>query len=301
MSNSQAQSDVDELFDVKNSYYIGNFQQCIKEAQKAKVSSADIKLERDIYLYFAYIAQKKYKIVIDEVNDKSPVELQALKLLAEYMLTPNRRASILDTFVGKFGSSEIENHYVILVGATMYFFDEQIEKALQLLHLDDHLESLSLTLQIYLHMSRTDLARRELKKMQDKDEDSTLTQLAQAWVNIFLGRDKLQDAYYTLQEIIDKYGSSISLLNCQAVCYIGQGKYEEADSVLQEAMEKDSNDANTLINSIVLSANISKFSEMGSRYLTQLRESYPDSPFVTEFNEKEKEFDHLCQEYGIMV
>lgn len=131
-----------------------------------QISSPDIKLERDIFLYLAYIAQKKFKIVIDEVNDRSPIELQALKLLAEFMLSPNRRfdpdfsfsilliyeipslkcstwcrGSTLDKFVEKFGSSDIENHYVIYVGATMYFFDKQTEKALQLLHLDDHLES----------------------------------------------------------------------------------------------------------------------------------------------------------------
>ncbi len=45
---------------------------------------------------------------------------------------------------------------------------------------------LSLALQIYVSMSRIDLARKELKKMQEKDEDSTLTQLAQAWINIAL-------------------------------------------------------------------------------------------------------------------
>ena len=36
----------------------------------------------------------------------------------------------------------------------------------------------------------------------------------------------------------DKYGASVLLLNGQAVCYLLQAKYEDAESVLQEALEK---------------------------------------------------------------
>ncbi|XP_015120580.1 coatomer subunit epsilon [Diachasma alloeum] len=294
---ARQQGDVDELFDVKNHFYIGNYQQCINEAQKVKPSSSDVALERDVFLYRAYIAQRKFRVVLDEINNSSPADLQPLKLLAEYFASPGKRDAILnelDKNSGNFG----DNHNGMIVAATIYYHEKNLESALRVLRGAENLECMALTLQIYLKMDRLDLARKELKAMQEKDDDATLTQLAQAWVNINSGGDKLQDAYYIFQEMIDKHSSTSMLLNGQATCFIGQAKYEEAETALQESLDKDSNNPDTLINMIVLSQHMGKPPEVANRYLSQLKDSNLEHPFVKEYLQKEIEFQRLKTQYS---
>lgn len=113
------------------------------------------------------------------------------------------------------------------------------------------------------------------------------------------GGEKLQEAFYIFQELGEKYGATTLLLNGQAAALIQQGKHDEADSALQSALEKDSNNAETLINCISVAQATGKPQEVVTRYLNQLQDSAADHPFVKSMAAAEADFDSFAAKYSV--
>lgn len=166
-----------------------------------QIQSAELELEKNVFMYRAYIALKKYKFVLDEINDSSPEELKVLKLLAEYFSNPNCKEEIIDKIQKKSIESSTlpKTHTFMIVAGTIFYNQNDLESALKVIHKSINLECMTLRVQIYLKMSRIDLATKEIKTMQEIDDDATLTQLALAWVNLATGRNKYQEAFYIFE------------------------------------------------------------------------------------------------------
>lgn len=284
----------DPIFEVRNAFYLGNFQACINEAQKSKVISE----EKDLFMYRSYIAIKKYGVILNEVSDNRGRDFKSIRQLARYLSSdPRDRNSIVDE-VEKIDDSRESNEYVhLIVAAQIAFLENRYEDCIRFLHGVDQLECSALTIQALLKLDRIDLARKELKKMQEKDEDATISQLANAWVILSHGTgvEKLEEAYYIFHDLATKYGTTPLLLNGQAVSLIARGKYDEAEALLQEALEKDSNNAEALINLIALSHFTGKGPDVAARFLNQLKDGNHTHPFVSDFANKERELDRLIQ------
>ncbi|XP_042512642.1 coatomer subunit epsilon-1-like [Macadamia integrifolia] len=282
----------DHLFSLRNNFYLGAYQAAINNSDVPNLSTEDA-IERDCLVYRSYIALGSYQLVVNEIDSSAPTPLQAVKLLALYLSGPENKESSISGLQEWLQDPAIGSNPVLrLIAGIIYMHEQDYNEALKLTNAGGTMELHALNVQIFLKMHRADHAEKQLKIMQQIDEDHTLTQLANAWLNLAVGGSKIQEAYLIFQDFSEKFPMTTLVLNGKAVCCMHMGHFDEAETLLLEALNKDAKDAETLANLYVCCLHLGKQS---SRFLSQLKLSHPDHILVKRMVSAEESFDRAVQ------
>jgi coatomer protein complex subunit epsilon len=133
-----------ELFDLKNYFFIGNYQGAVNEGMSinAKTLGEQDKISREVYIYRSYIAQGNHKFVLNEISESSNTSLRAVKLLASYYATENKD-TILNTLKEWLNDSAASNNTTLqVIGATIYYLEDNLEESLRCVYHNNTLEGL---------------------------------------------------------------------------------------------------------------------------------------------------------------
>lgn len=183
---------------------------------------------------------------------------------------------------------------LLIVAAMILNREGKYDEALKYIHTASTLEMMAVLVHTYLKMDRLDLAEKQFKIMQQNEDDATLTQLAAAWVNLAKGGDKVQEALFIFVDLAEKYGQSVTLLNGMAAAYMSKGEFEDAAQHLQEALSKNPNDVDSLINMIVCLQHHNVSEDQETTIMSQLRTLHPSHPFVKNLANMEDSFARVA-------
>lgn len=161
------------------------------------------------------------------------------------------------------------------------------------------MEAVALTVQIHLQQNRTDLAVKEVAATRKWAQDNLLFNLAEAWVGLRVGGEKYQQAFYVFEELAQAVSTSATKsLISQAVAELHLGRYDEAEAALQQALEKEPNNANAIANMIVLSTLAGKQDES---LLGELRQADKSHPHLVALAEKSDAFDLAAKKFSAKI
>ncbi|KAH7545592.1 hypothetical protein FEM48_Zijuj01G0109800 [Ziziphus jujuba var. spinosa] len=327
------------------------------------------------------------QLVINEIDSSAATPLQAVKLLALYLSSPDNKESTISSLKEWLADPAIGNNPILrLIAGIIFMHEQDYNEALKhtnaggtlelpnlfsiaprlsyivrliaaskfrtklkltqkyyqrnfrspafaiVITVDrensrDEYDRHALNVQIFLKMHRSDYAERQLRVMQQIDEDHTLTQLANAWLNLAVGGAKIQEAYLIFQDFSEKYQMTSLILNGRAVCCMHMGNFDEAETLLLEALNKaiicfisqDAKDPETLANLVVCCLHLGKppsrflrlvvfchFSILSSIIsiplevvakvlISQLKLSHPDHILIKRATAAEESFDRAVQ------
>uniref|UniRef100_A0A6B2LCE3 Coatomer subunit epsilon n=1 Tax=Arcella intermedia TaxID=1963864 RepID=A0A6B2LCE3_9EUKA len=284
------------MFELETSFLIGNYQATLNIGHAFKASSSSDAITRDWYIYRAYVHTDP-SVVLNEIGRDAPLGLISVKLLAAYCQSSDNWEGVLGTIKAWLDKGEIiGNPLAEVVIATILYKAGRFEDALRVLSDTKSLEGRSLLVQLYLSMHRFDYAAKEVKQMQAIKDDAVATQLATAWLCLH-DKGKYEEAAYIYQDIIEKYGSTVSLLNGLGVAYMSIGQFDKAEKILLDALVQDNKSDLTKTNLVVVSHHLDKPYDKIKRDLASIMSTSPSNPWTLNLKKADENFDLLAKKF----
>jgi tetratricopeptide (TPR) repeat protein len=330
----------DVIRSLRNQFYLGLHRTVLTEVAtlKQRESNKEIVQAAEVFYYRSLVALGREEEAIKGIGKSGVLELRAVQLLATYRTATEENKELVIASLADWteaaaaaapaqtaspttatasaaagGTAEEKDGDGIsklsatqqLLGSLVCFEAKNYKEALKYVHKGhESLEMLAMQVQIYLRIERADLASKVVKAMQDIDDDDTLTTLAASWLYIAQGGDKVTEAFFLLQELVEKFGPSTSVLTSMGVCQLLLKKFTEAFAHLKQARDlavqnKEKVSADTLVNSIVCLQHLRKPPEVIARITNELKQSSPNHAWLKKSTDMEAAFEKYAQTYKL--
>jgi hypothetical protein len=306
----------DELFEIRNAYYIGNYHSTIAEAGSAKSASKkpediqNFNTERDALVALAQIALGQYDSVIHDLRAATQPYLVAVRLYGTFCRelhskssnTSKALADLMDLV--RNATPNTAQAAIAVLAATASIAALEISEGIKLAgnwaskleapaNTRFIIELRALVVDGMLRLNRPDLAEKEVAVMKTVDDESILTFLASATTSLRLGitkKEKFVEAEGAVRDAATRSSHSVVTLNLLALAYLGQGKLADAERALVDALGKRSGDPDTIANLILVASQQGKPAEAMLRHISQLKSTAPNSTWATQYVAMENRF-----------
>jgi hypothetical protein len=128
---------LDELYGLKNQFYLGSFQQVINDATNPSITPRTevARLERKVYLYRAQIAQGRFSPALNEIKPSDAPELRAVQLFAKYLSTPDShsKSEIISATQALVASTQSPSPLFSVIASTIFYYEGLLDDALRTL------------------------------------------------------------------------------------------------------------------------------------------------------------------------
>ncbi|KAJ6619468.1 coatomer complex protein [Mycena sp. CBHHK59/15] len=302
--------DSSELYHVKQQFFLGAYKTLIS-IPLPDPSSSDF-VPTLVYQARAHIALNDPASVATIVpSDSENVALKAVSALARHVSAVDAakqeaaleelRDLAVEIEGDEVDGTERDKNSVRVLAGTAFARAGEVEEALETLFTETQdLEAVAVIVQIYLSINRSDRAKKEFDRAKQWAEDDLLLQLIESSIGLVAAKDGYSNSnsFYT-EQLGNPSLSSPHILTARGVTRILRNEIPEAKSDLEESLEQQKGDAETLAAYVVAAGIESNKKGEAEELWTRLTTEHPSHPLVLDVAQKAELFDELAAKFTV--